>query len=103
MTVTAQTTVTVAPIPAPVILTFTATPATIPPGACSTLAWTTTNATSVSIDHGLGTQPLNGSTPVCPPTATTYKLTATGSGGSATSSVHVAVWQSCGRRRSVRH
>jgi len=78
-TVTKQVTVTVIQ-PGP-SATFTASPPSIPSGQSSTLSWTTTNATSVSIDNGLGAQPLNGSLGVTPATTTTYTLTATGSGG----------------------
>lgn len=65
----------------PTIDTFTATPSTITEGACSTLAWTTTNATSASIDNGVGSVSIDGSTEVCPTSNTTYTLTATGPGG----------------------
>jgi hypothetical protein len=78
-TVTKQVTVTVIQ-PGP-SATFTASPTSIAAGQSSTLTWTTTNATSVSIDNGLGAQPLNGSLAVSPSATTTYTLTATGSGG----------------------
>jgi hypothetical protein len=68
----------------PIITSFKATPSTITPGQSSTLSWTTTNATSVSISGVAGTQPVNGSVPVFPTASTTYTLTAIGSGGTAT-------------------
>ena len=49
--------VTVASNPPPV--TFTANPASITAGASSTLSWTTTNATTVTIDEGIGSVPAN--------------------------------------------
>ncbi len=73
---------------------LTATPASITSGASSTLAWTTTNATSASIDNGVGavTPTSNGTVTVKPTKTTTYTLTATGSNGAtATASATVTV------------
>jgi PKD repeat protein len=75
----------------PPTATFTATPASIAPGQPSTLTWTTTNATAVSIDNGVGAKPLNGSGSVSPTTTTIYTLTATGAGGTVTKQVTVTV------------
>lgn len=80
-TVSKQVTITVVPAPS---VTFTVTPDTIGAGGTATLAWTTANAASVTIDQGIGTQPLNGSRPVSPGATTTYTLTATGTGGTTT-------------------
>jgi hypothetical protein len=88
-TVTESVTVTVTP-PAPTV-TFSASPTTIQAGQSSTLSWTTTNATSVTIDNGIGTVPTNGSVSVSPSQTTTYTLTATGPGGTVTASVTVTV------------
>jgi len=74
----------------PVITAFTATPPTIGAGASSTLAWTVTNASQVSIDQGLGVQSGN-SVAVTPSVTTTYTLTATGLGGTAAAPVTVTV------------
>jgi len=76
--------------PAPTI-SFSATPSTITSGQNSTLVWNTTNATSVTIDNGVGAQPLSGSTNVHPLSTTTYTLTATGPGGVLTSQATVTV------------
>ena len=90
--VSAQVTVTVNPAPLPVSVdSFAATSTPITAGDSTTLAWTTSNAASVSIDNGLGPQPVNGSTSVTPSTTTTYLLTATGASGTASSSVTVTV------------
>jgi uncharacterized cupredoxin-like copper-binding protein len=89
---TAQVTVTVGGSPAPTA-TFSATPASITSGQSSTLQWTTTNATSVSIDNGVGSRPVNGSVSVSPTSTTTYTLTATGAGGSVTRTATVTVTQ----------
>ena len=64
-------------VAAPVITSFTASPGTIAYGLSSQLAWTTSNAASVTIDQGVGAQPLNGNTTVSPTATTIYTLTAT--------------------------
>jgi hypothetical protein len=74
-------------------ITLTAQPNNIAAGAASTLSWTTTNSTSVSIP-GLGTYPPTGSVQVTPNATATYTATATGSGGTAASSSTVTVSQS---------
>ena len=70
---------------------FTASPSAILPGGSSTLSWSTTNATSVSIDQGVGGVALDGSTTVTPSSTTTYTLTAQGPGGPKTQQVTVSV------------
>lgn len=75
----------------PSITSFTATPPTIIAGGSATLSWTTTNATSVSIDQGLGVQAVTGSVNVSPTATTTYTLTATGTGGTASATTTVTV------------
>ncbi len=74
--------------PAPTV-TFTTAPDAIPPGGSATLTWTTTNATSASIDNGVGTVAINGSKVVSPKIATTYTITVTGQGGTVRASVTV--------------
>lgn len=76
------------PLPA---ITFTATPETIITGGTSTLSWSVTNATTVTIDNGIGSVALTGTRSVNPTTTKTYTLTATGPGGPATASVIVTV------------
>jgi hypothetical protein len=88
-TTTKQVSVTVTP-PKPQI-TFTASPRTIAEGERSTLAWNVLNATSISIDHGIGSRSVSGSTSASPAETTTYKLTATGPGGSSSAQVTVTV------------
>ncbi|MBW2039963.1 MAG: hypothetical protein JRI46_10320 [Deltaproteobacteria bacterium] len=78
------------PIPPPQV-TFSADPASIILGETSTLTWSASNADSVSIDQGVGDVPLEGSIPVSPAETTTYTITATGPGGTATDSVMVTV------------
>ena len=79
------------PPASPTIDSFSASPTTIISGNSSTLSWTTTNATSVSINQGIGGVSVDGSTSVTPTTTTTYTLTATGPGGTVTSSVTITV------------
>ncbi|MCU1235581.1 MAG: OmpA/MotB domain protein [Candidatus Solibacter sp.] len=62
------------------IIRFEANPVSIAPGQQSTLSWTTTGATNVSIS-GVGAVTPNGSTTVTPQQTTTYTLSATGSDG----------------------
>ena len=69
-----------------------ATPDTINSGASSTLTWQTTNATSGSIDQGIGSVGLNGSLSVSPTQDTTYTLTAEGQNGPVERSVTVTVF-----------
>jgi hypothetical protein len=84
--------VVVPPVVAPFIGKFTAnTP--INKGQCTTLAWTTTNATSAVVNQGVGavTPVASGSKSVCPIATTTYIMTATGPGGTAVDNVTVVV------------
>jgi hypothetical protein len=57
----------------------------------STLSWTTTNATTVTIDQGVGAVALTGTVDVTPTVDTTYTLTADGTGGPVTQQVTVTV------------
>lgn len=76
----------------PTVTSFLATPASIASGASSTLSWTTTGATSASIQPTLAGVAVNGSSPVSPTVTTDYSLTATNAAGqTATSDVTVTV------------
>jgi uncharacterized repeat protein (TIGR02543 family) len=75
----------------PIINSFSAAPSTITVGESSTLSWSVTDATTVTIDHGVGTVALSGSTTVSPITTTTYTLTATNTAGSVTATTTVTV------------
>ena len=70
---------------------LTAVPSTIQSGQSVTLSWTSENATSLTLDPGIGTVQSSGSTSVSPTESTTYTLTATGPGGTATSTARVTV------------
>ena len=90
--ITASVTVTVG-ASKPAIVRFTAAPTNINQGQSSLLSWTTTGASTVTINNGVGTVPANGSKSVSPSTTTTYTLTATGADGvtSVTAAVTVTV------------
>ncbi|HUQ95991.1 MAG TPA: OmpA family protein [Bryobacteraceae bacterium] len=77
--------------PKPVIATFTVEPSSIERGQSATLQWSTTNATSSSIDQGIGSVPANGTARVSPSNTTTYRLTATGPGGEVSQTVTLRV------------
>jgi len=87
---TANCTVTVALNP-PTIDYFTATPAAVKLDDPSTLTWSVQNATTVTIDNGVGTVAATGSTDVTPQIDTTYTLTATNVDGTVTSTAQVAI------------
>ena len=70
-----------------------ASPTAIQAGQSATLEWSTENATTVSIDNGIGTVVLSGSLVVSPTATTSYTLTATGPGGFATAQVDISVTQ----------
>jgi len=84
--VTAVATVTVGPATAQ-ILRFAASPSTIAMGAQSTLSWTTSGATSVSISPTVGTVAANGSVAVSPVSTTSYTITATSANGNTVTAV----------------
>ncbi|MBK8198176.1 MAG: RHS repeat protein [Acidobacteria bacterium] len=74
---TAQASVTVYPLPT---CTLSASPSTILVGQSTTLTWTSANASSASINNGVGsvTPVVGGSVVVTPSVTTTYTLTVTG-------------------------
>jgi OmpA-OmpF porin, OOP family len=76
--------------PAPTI-SLSADSASVEQGSCTNLIWSTTNASSASIDQGIGSVEPRGSRQVCPTATTRYTLTATGEGGSRTESTTVNV------------
>lgn len=81
-------------VPVPVIQSFTATPASISPGTSSTLNWSVTGASHLTILADVGASPGNvtgTSLTVSPTQTTTYTLTATNDGGPVTRTVTVTV------------
>ena len=77
------------PPPAPTA-SITANPSTVNAGQPTQLTWQTENATDVSIE-GIGKVQGNGSQTVTPTDSTTYRLTATGPGGTQDASARVTV------------
>ena len=74
----------------PVISSFAASPTAIQTGQSSTLSWSVTGATSLSIDGGVGI--VTGSSKTVSPSATTvYTLTATNADGSTSKTAPVTV------------
>ena len=72
-------------------INLTATPTSVNQGSSTTLSWSATNATSVTIDNGIGSVAVSDSRQVTPTSNTTYTATATGGGGTASASVSVTV------------
>jgi hypothetical protein len=75
----------------PAINSFNASPASISAGESSSLSWTVTGATKVSIDQGIGNVALTGTRGVAPVATTIYTLTASSSAGSVTATTQVIV------------
>jgi peptidoglycan-associated lipoprotein len=82
-----------APAPARPTVSLQANPTSINTGDSTTLSWTSTDATQLTISPGVGAVTAQGSTKVTPSDSTTYTITASGPGGSADSSVRVTVAQ----------
>jgi len=80
-----------APPPKPMIAQLVAEPSTIERGQSSTLRWSVSNATDITIDEGIGTVSASGDRRVFPNDTTTYTLTAKGPGGTDSRSVSVRV------------
>ena len=63
-------------------------------GACTTLRWVTTgDATSATINQGIGAVNINGLRTICPTETTTYQINVGGLGGSDSDSVTLTVYQ----------
>ena len=77
--------------PAPAIRTFTVEPTSIVAGQSANLNFGVDNADSVSISGGIGSVPSTGTRAVSPTSTTTYRLTATGPGGTTERSVTLSV------------
>ena len=75
----------------PPVVKFSAAPAEIAPGQCSTLTWSLQNTQKAEIDQEVGAVPASGSKQVCPTKTTDYTLTATGTGGKVSETATVTV------------
>src|SRR5215813_1252698 len=77
--------------PASPSVSLSASPASTQPGQPITLTWSSTNATSITLEPSIGVVVAQGSTIVKPSQSTTYTVTATGPGGSAHASAQVTI------------
>jgi peptidoglycan-associated lipoprotein len=77
--------------PAMPTVTLTAEPSSIERGKSATLKWSSGNATSASLNQGIGTVPTSGSREVFPTQTTEYSITVTGPGGDSTAGATVTV------------
>jgi peptidoglycan-associated lipoprotein len=80
-----------APPPAQPSVSLQASPTSIEPGDSSTLSWTSTDATQLTIAPDVGSVTAQGSTKVTPSSSTSYTITASGPGGSASASARITV------------
>ncbi len=82
-----------APLPPPArpTVTLQAAPTFVQNGEATTLSWSSTNATELTIQPGVGAVAPDGSTKVTPEGSTTFTITATGPGGSADATARVTV------------
>jgi len=78
------------PLLQPSIISFTATPSNISLGGNSVLSWTVTNASSTSLNHGIGAVSSTSMT-VSPSVTTTYTLSAINPNSTVTANATVAV------------
>lgn len=78
------------PKPQPTV-TLSANPSTVQKGDSSTLSWSSTNATQLTVAPDVGTVNAEGSTKVSPSDTTDYTITASGPGGSANATARVTV------------
>ncbi len=80
------------PVPGAPTVSISANPSSIAASSSSTISWSSTNSTSCTASGGwAGTKGISGSEAVTPGSTTTYTLTCTGSGGSASNSTTVTV------------
>src|SRR6266566_2968515 len=77
--------------PASPSVALSASPASVQAGQPVTLTWSSTNATSVTLEPSVARVAAQGSTTVRPSQSTTYTVTATGPGGSAHASAQVII------------
>jgi peptidoglycan-associated lipoprotein len=81
------------PPPSLPTVTLQASPTSLQKGESSTLSWSSTNATELAIQPGVGAVSPEGSTKVTPDSSTTFTITAKGPGGSSDATVRVTVSQ----------
>jgi peptidoglycan-associated lipoprotein len=72
-------------------VTLQASPASVEKGESSTLSWTSTDSTQLTIAPDVGSVTAQGSTKVTPSASTSYTITASGPGGSANATARITV------------
>src|SRR5215469_6497174 len=77
--------------PASPTVALSASPSSVQAGQTVTLTWSSTNATSITLEPSVGRVAAQGSTTVKPSQSTTYTVTATGPGGSAHANTQVTI------------
>ena len=80
-----------APVAAQPTVTLNASPSSIQSGGTITLTWSSTNATDLDLQPGIGKVAPQGKTSTTATNSTTYTITATGPGGTATATASVSV------------
>lgn len=78
------------PVPAPVA-DLSVTPRSVNEGQSATLSWSSRNATNCDIQPDIGQVPPQGSRTITPAANTTYTLTCSGEGGTASNSAGIAI------------
>jgi hypothetical protein len=91
------------PPPAELSVQLSANPTTIGAGGQTTLSWSSQGATSIIIDHGIGSVAVSGSTAVSPTATIVYTAVANGSSRTAQASVTVTVNVPTGSIKSLQH
>lgn len=77
--------------PAVPAVTLQASPTTITQGGKATLTWSSSNASQVQLEPGIGDVATQGTRSVSPSESTVYTATATGAGGTATATASITV------------
>ncbi len=75
----------------PTVLQFTVEPSVVERGQSANLRWNVTNATTITIDHGIGDVQSTGSRTITPAETTTYRLNASGPNGRVNGTTTVTV------------
>jgi peptidoglycan-associated lipoprotein len=75
----------------PTVLQFTVEPSVIERGQSATLRWSVNNATTITIDNGIGDVPASGTRRITPAETTTYRLSGAGPNGTVNGTTTVTV------------
>jgi peptidoglycan-associated lipoprotein len=79
------------PAPSAPTISLNVSPSAIERGQSATLSWSSSNASNVTIDNGVGTVETSGRRSISPEASTTYLARATGPGGNAVAEARVTV------------